>query len=197
MFSVLFAGEVWWFALCVGIGSACVLDLWCLLCRMMGVVLLNWSIWGRWVLGMFHGYRHVCDYCRMLPRAGAGEEMSRIMVNLSLRGQACHSMASPRRAEILLGWLLHYLFAISYALALPLIWGRSFLLAPKLWQVLLICLGLSTLLSQAVIRLLIRGKSDAGRYSKSHYRIALVLAGHSVFAMAQYELALLFSRHLI
>lgn len=88
----------------VGIGATLFMDLWALLMRLtFKVPLLDYGLVGRWVLYMPAQFRH-----RDI------------------------TTASPRPAEKVLGWLVHYLTGIGFALAFGAIVGNLWLPSPTL-----------------------------------------------------------------
>jgi DUF2938 family protein len=100
-------------AVVIGVGATVVMDLWAvLLQRLFGVQPSNWAMVGRWV-------GHLTN------------------------GQFVHARiadASPIRAELALGWIVHYLTGITYGALLLGIWGLDWARRPTLLPALILSL---------------------------------------------------------
>ncbi|HEX6396170.1 MAG TPA: DUF2938 family protein, partial [Steroidobacteraceae bacterium] len=85
-------------ALVIGTGATAATDAWSLLrSRWFGVAAPRWGLVGRWIAQMPQGrFRH--ESIAAVPRA---------------------------RAEVLIGWIAHYLIGIAFAALLLAIWGRD------------------------------------------------------------------------
>lgn len=184
------SGEIWRFSLCVGIGGGLIWDIWALHMRLMGVVVLDWSMVGRAVIGRFHGHSSLCESChavsgRRKPHSGTGNA-----VRYDCLISECGVRSYPNLAERLTGWGLHYGYCIFYALMIPLLWGRDFSAHPVLWPFLVITLGVKTYTGYVIAS----PAMGYGMFIRRHYHPMLVLGliavGHGFAAVGEYGIAL-------
>ena len=100
-------------AVAIGVGATVVMDLWAvLLQRLFGVPPSNWAMVGRWV-GHFANGRFVHNKIADAP---------------------------PIRAELALGWMVHYLTGITYGALLLGIWRLDWARRPTLLPALILSL---------------------------------------------------------
>lgn len=109
-------------AFIIGCGATAATDAWALLrSRAFGVAAPNWALVGRWISRMPRGeFRH-----------------------------ASIAAVPPARAELLVGWIAHYLIGITFAALLLTIAGSSWTARPSLVPALL--LGIATVLAPFLI----------------------------------------------
>ncbi|NOI67166.1 DUF2938 domain-containing protein [Vibrio sp. 99-8-1] len=97
--------SIWLQTILVGIGATIIMDAWALLQkRLLGIPSLNYALVARWVV--------------LIPR-----------------GKLIHRpiMATPPvKGEVFLGWSLHYLIGIVFALILVLLMGEAWLADPSM-----------------------------------------------------------------
>ena len=102
------------FILLTGAGATAVTDLWTLARRrLFGTPLPNFDLVGRWIA-------HIA------------------------RGRVRHhaiATAAPVRAERAIGWAVHYLIGIAFALLLPAFWGQAWIRNPTLVPALIVGVG--------------------------------------------------------
>ena len=102
------------FILLTGAGATAVTDLWTLARRrLFGTPLPNFDLVGRWIA-------HIA------------------------RGRVRHdsiATAVPVRAERAIGWAVHYLIGIAFALLLPAFWGQAWIRNPTLVPALIVGIG--------------------------------------------------------
>lgn len=95
-------------ALLIGVGATVIMDLWGMLLRRLGIPTLNFAMVGRW----------------------AGHVM---------RGRVRHdaiAKAEPVANELVLGWVIHYVIGVLFAVMLVGMVGEGWLSAPTLWPAL-------------------------------------------------------------
>jgi len=100
-------------AAAIGVGATAVMDLWLLLLKVCGIPTLNFTLLGRWVGHMPQG-RWAHDGI---------------------------AKAAPVRGETAMGWLVHYLTGIAFALLLALLAGPNWVSAPTLLPALAFGIG--------------------------------------------------------
>lgn len=155
-------------AVVIGVGATVVMDLWAvLLQRLLGVQPSNWAMVGRWV-GHF------------------------------ANGQFVHAKiadAPPIRAELALGWIVHYLTGITYGALLLGIWGLDWARRPTLLPALI--LSLVALIAPFFVLQPGMGLGVAGAKTPNPNATRLRSAlNHTVFGLGLYLSALLFARAL-
>lgn len=95
-------------ALLIGVGATVIMDLWGMLLRRLGIPTLNFAMVGRW----------------------AGHVM---------KGRVRHdaiAKAEPVANELVLGWVIHYVIGVLFAVMLVGMVGEGWLSAPTLWPAL-------------------------------------------------------------
>ncbi|WP_028024050.1 DUF2938 domain-containing protein [Enterovibrio calviensis] len=99
----------------IGVGATLVMDIWALTLRkFLGIMPLNYGLVGRWAVHMGKGtFRH--------------ENISK---------------AKPVRAELLIGWTLHYLTGVIFAATLIMVLDNSWITTPSVFPA--ICFGALT-----------------------------------------------------
>lgn len=191
--STIHIGQVWYFAIWTGVPSVLAFDLWCLLTRTMGIVVVEWGLLGRWAIGLFRGKVSICDSCHHVRKNGGDIRPAGFALRLLCHQGKCDDFARLTRGELLLGWCLHYTIAIGWVLMVPLIWGWGYLRAPTLIPALLVGFVLSSLVGYLVtLPALKLGKINHGRHTLQVN--ILMLAGNAVFAMAIYGFSCLYVR---
>jgi len=102
------------FILLTGAGATALTDLWTLARRrLFGTPLPNFGLVGRWIAHLPRGrYRHDSIVA-----------------------------AAPVRAERAIGWGVHYLIGIAFALLLPAFWGQAWMRNPALAPALIVGIG--------------------------------------------------------
>jgi hypothetical protein len=102
------------FMLLTGAGATALTDLWTLARRrLFGTPLSNFGLVGRWIA-------HIARGCVRHDSIAAAE---------------------PVRAERAMGWAMHYLIGIAFALLLPAIWGQAWIRNPTLGPALIVGIG--------------------------------------------------------
>lgn len=148
----------------IGIGATAVMDLWLTLLKAIGVPSLNFALLGRWVGHMPHG-RWVHDGI---------------------------AKAAPVRGELALGWAVHYLTGIVFAVLLAALAGPHWLSAPSLLPAL--CLGVGTVIVPLFVMQPAMGAGVASSRTKTPALNCLKsLANHTVFGLGLYAAALAIS----
>lgn len=104
----------WVSVILIGVGATAVMDVWSWFQRALGLATLDYALVGRWAGHLFQG---------RFAHAAIGK-------------------AAPVPGELPLGWLIHYLVGIMFAVLLVAMWGRGWLLKPDLLQA--IAVGLAT-----------------------------------------------------
>ncbi|QKP78699.1 DUF2938 family protein [Methyloligella sp. GL2] len=151
------------FTLIVGIGSTIALDLWALLLdKFAGFPGTHWGMVGRWLLGIPHG-NLVLDTDNETPAS---------------------------MEEWTIGWIFHYLVGLAYAAMLPLFWGIGYIAAPTVFPVFMIGVVVSSLAGLMILMPGLGGGLFARKTPNPALMIAYVIVAHSVFALAQFLLAL-------
>ncbi|HEU4781692.1 MAG TPA: DUF2938 family protein, partial [Steroidobacteraceae bacterium] len=94
-----------------GIGATAVTDIWAIARKgVLTIPLPNFALVGRWIVHLAHGrVRH--DSIAAAP---------------------------PVRAERAIGWTVHYLIGVVFALLMPAIWGVEWLRRPTLLPALIV-----------------------------------------------------------
>lgn len=147
-------------AAAIGVGATAVMDVWLQLLKARGIPSLNFSLLGRWVGHMAHG-------------------------RWSHDGIA---KAAPVRGELALGWLVHYLTGIVFALALSALAGPAWLHAPTLLPALVF--GITTVLLPFFVMQPAMGAGVASsRTPAPAANRARSLANHTVFGLGLYVAA--------
>ncbi len=145
----------------IGIGATAVMDLWLTLLKAIGVPTINFALLGRWVGHMPHG--------RWLHEGIA--------------------KAAPVRGELALGWAVHYLSGIAFAVLLVVLAGQPWLSAPSLLPAL--CLGIGTVIVPLFVMQPAMGAGVASLRTKTPTLNCLKsLANHTVFGLGLYAAAL-------
>lgn len=188
MLTELYSREVWYFAICVGIAAMCVLDLWCMLARAVGISVINWGMLGRWIFGLFRGRTNVCDSCHFLAERQSKPRPAGFAMHILCSGPKCREMHSPMRRELILGWTLHYVFGVGWALLLPLLWGQGYISNPTLAPAILVGFCMTTLVGQCIVLPALERK-HVDRRRQAPMVHGLLLSGNAIFAMALYTLA--------
>ncbi len=151
-------------AVAIGIGATAVMDLWLLLLKALGLPTLNFALLGRWVGHMPHG----------------------------LWTHDAIAKAWPVRGELALGWLVHYLSGIAFALLLAALAGPAWLRAPSLLPAL--ALGVGTVALPFFVMQPAMGAGIASSRTKTPVLNSLKsLANHTVFGLGLYAAALALS----
>ena len=149
----------------IGVGATAVMDLWLLLLKALNVPTLNVALIGRW--------------------AGHG-----------VRGQWAHeaiAKAAPVRAELALGWAVHYATGVAFAGLLVgfcgLAWARSPSLLPAL------AVGIGTVLVPFLVMQPAMGAGIASRRTATPLTNRLrSVANHAVFGAGLYLAAAVIER---
>ncbi|OHC28305.1 MAG: hypothetical protein A2Y50_03595 [Pseudomonadales bacterium RIFCSPLOWO2_12_59_9] len=146
----------------IGIGATAVMDAWLMLLKYRGVPTLNFAFIGRWV-------GHL------------------------LRGKLAHpaiSKAQPIRAELALGWLMHYATGIAFAGLLLAIQGMDWALRPTLLPALL--LGVGTVVIPLLVIQPAMGAGFASAKTPTPVKnCSKSLLNHAVFGLGLYLSAVL------
>ena len=154
-------------AVAIGIGATAVMDLWLLLLKAIGLPTLNFALLGRWVAHM--------------PR-----------------GRWAHdgiARAAPVRGELALGWAVHYLTGIAFAVLLAAVAGPHWLHAPSLLPAL--CFGIGTVVLPLFVMQPAMGAGVASSRTRTPVLNSLKsLANHTVFGLGLYAAALAMSSSL-
>ena len=147
-------------AAAIGVGATALMDLWLQLLKARGIPSLNFSLLGRWVGHMAQGrWRH----------DSVGK-------------------AAPVRGELALGWLVHYLTGIAFALALGALVGPAWLRAPSLPPAL--AFGIATVVLPFFVMQPAMGAGIASSRTPSPAaNRARSLANHTVFGLGLYVAA--------
>lgn len=153
-------------AVVIGVGATIVMDLWAvILQRLFRIQPSNWAMVGRWV-GHFTNGQFVHDKIADAP---------------------------PIRAELAIGWIVHYLTGIAYAALLLAIWGLDWARRPTLLPALI--LSLVALVAPFFLLQPGMGHGVAGantpKPNATRVRSAL---NHTVFGLGLYVSALLCAR---
>ena len=144
----------------IGVGATAVMDVWLQLLKARGIPSLNFSLLGRWVGHMSQG-RWWHDSI---------------------------GKAAPVRGELALGWLVHYLTGIVFALALSALAGPAWLHAPTLLPAL--AFGITTVLLPFFVMQPAMGAGIASSRTPSPAaNRARSLANHTVFGLGLYVAA--------
>jgi hypothetical protein len=147
----------------IGIGATAVMDAWLMLLKYRGVATLNFAFIGRWI-------GHL------------------------LRGKLAHqaiAKAQPIKAELALGWLMHYATGIAFAGLLLAIQGTHWAWNPTLLPALL--LGVGTV----VIPLLVIQPAMGAGFASTKTPTPLKNCGKSLVNHAVFGLGLYLSAALI
>lgn len=149
-------------AVVIGVGATMVMDLWALLLRrVFAVSQANYCLVGRW-------------FCHM----PTGEFIHRSI-----------AQASQKPGECLVGWLVHYVIGMVYAVLLVALTSGSWLYAPTLWVA--VAFGLATLVFPFFIMQPSFGLGFASSRSSNPTQARLKsLVAHAVFGIGLYLAAL-------
>ncbi|MFF7707268.1 DUF2938 family protein [Pseudomonas sp. NPDC007930] len=152
-------------AIVIGAGGTALLDVWNLvLHRTRGLPLPPWHLVGRWFAGMRRG------------------------VFVHTRGI---SQSPPVDNELRIGWVMHYVVGIVFAMALLLLWGTHWAHAPRFFPALvvgLVTVGAGWFILQPGMGVGI-ACSRAANPAQARW---LNVAGHVVFALGMYLSAKVF-----
>jgi hypothetical protein len=145
-----------------GIGATAAMDLWLLLLARLGVPTLNFALIGRWVGHWRRGvFRH-----------------------------AAIAQAAPVKAELALGWLVHYATGIAFAVLLVAVAGVRWLDTPTALPALAV--GVATVAAPWLVMQPAMGAGIASSRTPSPGKNrARSLANHTVFGLGLYLSALL------
>lgn len=153
-------------AVLIGLGGTVLLDVWNLLLnRTLGQPLPPWHLIGRWFAGLPRG--------QLVHRQGI-------------------SSSAPVRGELAIGWCMHYVVGISFALVLLLIWGLEWAAMPTFGPALLVGLvtvGAGWFILQPGLGV---GVACSNAPNPGLARMNNVV-GHVVFALGMYLAARLFT----
>lgn len=155
-------------AVTIGIGATALMDIWILLLKQWGIPTLNFTLLGRWVGHM--------------PR-----------------GRWAHdgiAKAAPVRGEVQLGWFVHYLTGIGFALLLAWLAGPDWMQAPTLLPAL--AFGIGTVAAPFFVMQPAMGAGIVSSRTATPYLNSLrSLANHTVFGLGLYAAALATSRSIL
>jgi len=148
--------------LAVGLGATAITDLWALLRkRLFDTPALNYALVGRWLL--------------YLPE--------------SRPAQVPIPAAKPRAHEAAVGWTVHYLIGLVFALALVALEGMEWLSAPTLWPAL--AFGVVTVVFPFFIMQPGMGMGVAASRAPRPWIARLhSIATHAVFGLGMYATAM-------
>lgn len=144
-------------AAAVGIGATAVMDLWLMLLKARGIPALNFALLGRWVGHMPSG-------------RWAHEAIAR---------------ATPVRGETALGWVVHYVTGITFALLLAWLAGAGWLQSPTLLPALAWGMG-SVLLPLLVMQPAMGAGIASSCTPTPAFNCLKSLANHTVFGLGLY-----------
>ena len=148
-------------AVTVGIGATAVMDAWLMLLNKAGIRTLDFAMVGRWAGHLLRG---------TLVHAGIGK-------------------SSPVRGERALGWALHYLTGIVFAIVLLAFTGAGWLAQPTLLPAL--ATGVITVLVPFCVIQPCMGAGFAAANTPAPMKArALSLTNHAVFGMGLFLSAL-------
>jgi hypothetical protein len=147
---------------CIGIGATAVMDAWLMLLKYRGVQTLNFAFIGRWVGHLLHG--------KLVHEAIA--------------------KAEPIRAELSLGWLLHYATGIAFAGLLLAIEGTGWILRPTVLPALLIGVG-TVVIPLLVVQPAMGAGFAAVKTPTPLKNCSKSLVNHAVFGLGLYLSALM------
>ena len=144
-------------ALALGVGATALMDLWLMGLRRAGVATLDFALLGRWAGHLLRGrWRH-----ESIAKAG------------------------PLRGERALGWLVHYVVGLLFAVLLLAWQGPAWLEAPRLAPALL--LGLATVAAPLLLMQPAMGAGLAGRRKGPvGPNVLRSAANHLVFGLGLY-----------
>lgn len=155
-------------AVTIGIGATVLMDIWILLLKRWGIPTLNFTLLGRWVGHMPQG-RWVHDGI---------------------------AKAAPVRGEVQLGWCVHYLTGIAFALVLTWLAGPDWMQAPTLLPAL--GFGIGTVAVPFFVMQPAMGSGIASsRTATPCLNRVRSLANHTVFGLGLYAAALATSRSIL
>jgi hypothetical protein len=145
----------------IGIGATAFMDLWLVLLKRLGVPTLNLAFVGRWV-------GHL------------------------LRGRWQHdaiSKSPPVRAELIIGWLVHYAIGIAFAGVLVSVVGMAWMRSPKLLPALVI--GVVTVVAPLFVMQPAMGAGIASSRTPAPLKNCLrSVINHTVFGAGLYLAAM-------
>ncbi len=146
------------FVLLTGIGATMVTDLWSLVRkRVFAVPPPNFGLVGRWIAHM-------------------------------ARGRFSHdsiAAAAPVGAESAIGWTVHYLIGIAFALLLPVIWGAEWIRQPTLAPALIVGIG-SVVAPYFIMQPAMGAGIAASRTPRPTAARAHSLVMHAIFGLGLY-----------
>jgi len=152
-------------AVTIGIGATVLMDIWILLLKHWGIPTLNFMLLGRWIGHMPQG-RWAHDGI---------------------------AKAAPVRGELALGWFVHYLTGIGFALLLAWLAGPNWVHAPTLLPAL--AFGIGTVVIPFFVMQPAMGAGIASSRTATPYLNRLrSLANHAVFGLGLYAAALAIPR---
>jgi hypothetical protein len=155
-------------AVTIGIGATVLMDIWILLLKRRGIPTLNFMLLGRWVGHMS-------------------------------RGRWSHdgiAKAAPVRGEVQLGWFVHYLTGIGFALLLTWLAGPDWMQAPTLLPAL--AFGIGTVTAPFFVMQPAMGAGIASSRTATPYLNRLrSLANHTVYGLGLYAAAVATSRSIL
>jgi len=153
--------EQWIAAIGIGVGATLVMDGWSAVSRRLGVSTPDYALVGRW----------------------AGH---------ALRGRWRHQairQAPPIKHERILGWTLHYVIGVAFAMLLVITAGTPWLSAPTLWPALAV--GAGTVLAPLCLMQPAMGMGFFASRMPSPWRARFKsLVNHLVFGIGMYVTAL-------
>ncbi len=148
-------------AVSIGIGATLLMDVWILLLKRLGIPTLNFMLLGRWVGHMPRG-------------CWAHDGIAK---------------AAPVKGELALGWLVHYVTGIGFALVLAWLAGPNWIQAPTLLPAL--AFGIGTVVVPFLVMQPAMGAGIASSRTATPHRNRLrSLANHAVFGLGLYVAAL-------
>ncbi|MCV2403400.1 DUF2938 domain-containing protein [Marinomonas sp. C2222] len=148
----------WLLVLCVGIGATLIMDIWGLLRKpLLGSPFPNYAFVGRWIMYMPRGVFH------HTPISGS----------------------APMKGEHLVGWIIHYLTGIAFAVLLTTLWGSTWLQNPTLAPAILV--GVGTIIAPFLLMQPAMGSGIASSKTKAPNSARLQsLITHIVFGLGLY-----------
>lgn len=158
------ATSEWVDIILIGVGATAVMDVWSWTQRIVGISTLDYALVGRWAGHLVQGrYAH----------ASIGK-------------------AAAIPGELPLGWLIHYLVGIMFAVLLVALCGRDWLLKPDLLQA--IAVGLMTVLFPFLLMQPAMGAGIAASRTSAPWKSRLrSLLTHAIFGIGLYLSALVLS----
>lgn len=188
MSAFLTSDEFCQFSLIVGFCATCIYDVWTLLLRAMGFVVIDWGLFGRWLMGLFRGRVNICRTCLAIPEHVRAKRRVGVISPLVCGLGSCRFAAKPTRAERCVGWMLHYVFGIFYAMLLPAFWGAHYIERPTLAPALLVGFCLTSFSAQFVVLPGLKRRHTA-KPRVAPILHALLLTSHIIYAMTLFWVA--------